>query len=149
MYGLKLLQKLDQKKYRDELGCFLVEGKKGVLDAVEAGAEVIQLVATDSFVRSQVEFCQQPQIKPFFKDRKVIEVGESGFAQMADTATPQGIAAVVKKPTTELSDLLKGKTLALFDDIRDPGNMGTMIRTADWFGVDGIIFYGGADPYQP
>lgn len=39
--------------------------------------------------------------------------------------------------------------MVLLEDVRDPGNVGTMIRTADWFGVDGVIFVGGADPYQP
>ena len=55
MFGPKVLAKLQQKKYRQEYGCFVVEGKKGVLDAVQAGAQVQQLVVTDHFVREQYE----------------------------------------------------------------------------------------------
>lgn len=149
MYGLKTLNKLDQKKYRQEFGCFIVEGKRGVLDAVQAQADVIQLVVTESFMQQQREYCQQPVLAAFFEQKKVLVVSVSDFSQLTETITPQGIAAVVTIPNSTIDDLKKGRLLVLLEDIRDPGNLGTMIRTADWFGVDGIILAGGADPYQP
>lgn len=70
MYGLKVLSKLNQKKYRQEFGCFIVEGKKGVLDSVVSEANVIQLIVSDSFSRQQKEYCFQPEIKSFFDQKK-------------------------------------------------------------------------------
>lgn len=144
-----MLAKLDRKKFREEYGVFLVEGKKGVLDALAAGADVQQLVMTDRFVHEQREFTHQAELRPFFDNHAVLTLGESAFADLADTATPQGVIAVVKLPRVSLAQLQTAKTLAVLDDLRDPGNVGTIIRTADWFGVDGLVFVGGADPFQP
>lgn len=149
MYGLKVLSKLDQKKYRQEFGCFIVEGKRGVLDAVLSRSSVLQLVVTESFVQQQKEYCQQPALTSFFDHNKVLIVSSSEFSQLTETVTPQGIAAVVSIPNYTLDVLKDGRLLVVLEDIRDPGNLGTMIRTADWFGVDGVILAGGADPYQP
>lgn len=144
-----MLAKLDRKKFRDEYGVFLVEGKKGVMDAIAAGADVQQLVMTDRFVHEQRDFTNQPELRPFFDKHAVLTLGEGAFADLADTATPQGVIAVVKLPRVSLAQFQTAKTLAVLDDLRDPGNVGTIIRTADWFGVDGLIFVGGADPFQP
>lgn len=149
MYGHKILAKLDQKKYRDEMGVFVVEGKKGVADAIASQAKIVQLVVTDRFIHQNRDFCQQPAVQKFFQSRNVLTLNDGAFAQLSETTTPQGILAVVKKPETTLASLLKKQTIAILDDIRDPGNVGTMIRTADWFGVDGLLCIGGADPYQP
>lgn len=149
MYGQKVLAKLDQKKYRQEHGIFMVEGKKGVLDALNFAAEVVQLVATDRFVHEQRQFCQLPEVQTFFHQKRVLTLADHAFNALVETTTPQGIAAVVQLPRLSLSALLSGKTIAILDDIRDPGNLGTIIRTADWFGVDALLCVGGADPYQP
>lgn len=149
MYGLKVLSKLNQKKYRQEFGCFIVEGKKGVFDAVVSDAVVVQLVTSEAFVRQQKEYCLQPEIKYFFDQKKVLFVSDSEFSRLVETITPQGIAAVVEIKESKIDFFKNGNLLVLLEDVRDPGNVGTMIRTADWFGVDGVIFVGGADPYQP
>lgn len=149
MFGLKTLTKLNQKKYRREFGAFIVEGKKGVLDAINSKSSVIQLVATASFIQQQKEFCNKPEVVAFLRNQKVLIVAASDFSQVTETVTPQGIAAVVEISTFSLEDLKKGQLLVLLEDIRDPGNLGTMIRTADWFGIAGILLAGGADPYQP
>lgn len=139
MFGLKILSKLNQKKYRHEYGCFIVEGKKGVLDALASGQEVVQLVMTRQFANLEEDFGENQE--------KLI-VDERDFARLAETVTPSGIAAVVRMPNRNLNELAKGQLIVVLEDIRDPGNLGTMIRTADWFGVDGILLLGGADPYQ-
>lgn len=149
MFGPRVLSKLQQKKYRKEYGCFVVEGKKGVIDAIHAKAVIQQLVVTSEFVREQADYCQQPEVRRFFDEYLVLELPESEFARVVESSTPQGVAAVVQTPTTDLSALLPGSVVAVLEDIRDPGNLGTMIRTADWFGVDGLLLIGGADPYQP
>ncbi len=139
MFGLKILSKLNQKKYRQEYGCFVVEGKKGVLDALKSGKEVVQLVMTRQFAN---------QNEKFWDKEEVMTIDERDFARITDTVTPSGIAVVVKMPKNDLELLKKSKIIAVLEDIRDPGNLGTMIRTADWFDLDGILLLGGADPYQ-
>ena len=139
MFGLKIISKLNQKKYRNEYGCFIVEGKKGVLDAIASGKEIIELVMTRQFANFEEDFGENQE--------KLI-VDDRDFARLAETVTPSGIAAVVRMPSHNLADLEKGKFIAVLEDIRDPGNLGTMLRTADWFGLDGILLLGGADPYQ-
>lgn len=150
MLGYKALAKLGRKKYRQQYKAYLVEGKKTVLEAIDSGVGVIQLVTTVSFKQENPEYFAQKPIQQFVNSKKILEVGRSQFAEIADTTTPQGIAAVVNLPLFDLEQLLaSSKTLAILEDIRDPGNLGTIIRTADWFGFDGLICLGGADPFQP
>lgn len=139
MFGLKVISKLNQKKYRQEYGCFIVEGKKGVMEAIEAGQKIIQLVMTNEFAYKE----------PYFaKEQEKLIIKENDFARLAETVTPSGIAAIIELPKNNLSLTKDFKTIAILEDIRDPGNFGTMIRTADWFGLDAILTIGGADPYQ-
>ena len=140
MFGLKILSKLNQKKYRQEYGCFIVEGKKGVNDAIASGKEIIQLVMTRQFANLE---------KDFGNNQEILIVDEKDFAKLAETVTPSGIAAIVKMPNDTLETIKKTKLIAVLEDIRDPGNLGTIIRTADWFGLDAVLLIGGADPYQP
>lgn len=149
MLGYKALAKLDRKKYREQYGYFIVEGKKAVIEAIESDLQVIQLVVTGSFRNDQSEFLNQTAAKQFVTQKKILEVGNKAFSDIADTSTPQGIAAVVKIPDQNLAQMLNQPLIAVLDDVRDPGNVGTIIRTADWFGVGGLVCLGGADPLQP
>jgi TrmH family RNA methyltransferase len=139
LLGIKTLIKLNQKKYRSEYGYFIVEGKKGVLEAIVSGKKIVQLVMTRQFA---------DQERDFGENQEKLVVDEKDFAKIAETVTPSGIAAVVKIPNYTLETIKKTKLIAVLEDIRDPGNLGTMIRTADWFGLDAILLIGGADPYQ-
>ncbi len=139
MFSIKTLAKLQQKKYRYKYGHFLVEGRKGVSDALDSKLEVVQLVMSKKFAREE---------EGFGGNTERLVVDDHDFAKIADTVTPSGIAAVVKIPAYKLDHLAHGKIIAVLEDIRDPGNLGTMIRTADWFGIDGLLLLGGADPYQ-
>lgn len=139
MFSLKTLVKLQQKKYRREYGCFIIEGKKGVLDALASKQEVMQLIMTRKFAREEEGFAGN-------KERLLVD--DHDFAKLTDTVTPAGVAAVVRMPAYKLDEITNGQLIAVLEDIRDPGNLGTMIRTADWFGVSGLLLLGGADPYQ-
>jgi TrmH family RNA methyltransferase len=149
MIGLKLLNKLNQKKYRQEASLFLVEGRKGVLEAVESTAEVQHLVTTREFSQKNPDFWQLKPIKKYTQGNLVLTIESGDFRHLSDTETPQEIMAVVTLPKTSLATLKTAQTIALLEDIRDPGNLGTIIRTADWFGLGGLLLAGGADPYQP
>lgn len=149
MLGFKALSKLHQLKYREQYGCFLIEGKRSVQEAVESPVETLQLIASHQFVQQQPEYCHQPLIKKFFERDLVLLMDQGELAKLSSTSTPQGIAAVVRTPQSSIDTLLSQRRLAILEDIRDPGNLGTMIRTADWFGVGGLLLIKGANPFGP
>lgn len=143
MLSLKNLAKLQQKKYRQEYGLFLVEGKKTIQEAIASGAKPEQLVMTREFAQSSSELFPQERVN-------IVNIAE--FRQLTETVNPEGIMAVLPLPQTTLITLINAahaRQIAILEDIRDPGNLGTMIRTADWFGLSGLVLLGGADPYQP
>lgn len=128
-----LLQK--KQKARKEQGAFVIEGSKMFLEAKQLGLlkrtfvsehYFKSLMDTDPSVLQSVEY-------------EVVE--DKVFDQMADTVTPQGIMAIVSMPSYRLDDMVRTDVanLILLEDLRDPGNLGTIIRTAEAAGVTGII----------
>lgn len=110
---IKLIRSLHEKKYRQEYGMFIVEGKKMVEEAEASGFEIVRIVREE-------------------------EIGEEKMKKITFLNTPSPVLAVLRIPAGEpLSDLPDGLCLAL-DSVRDPGNMGTIIRLADWFGISCI-----------
>jgi TrmH family RNA methyltransferase len=144
-FSIKEISKLDSKSVRDQEGVFLVEGKKVLAEVYLAGLPVIQVLTTEKFLREQHEFLQLYKINR----HDVTIISDQNALRITGTKTPQGVFAVVKKPETQLFDLLKYNFLVVLENIRDPGNLGTILRTADWFGVKGVIVSeDGADPYN-
>jgi RNA methyltransferase, TrmH family len=128
---LKLYRLLQQKKYRDKEGLYIVEGKKMVHDAIKLVPHLItEIICTDQIAK------QLP-----YTVRNITTVTEySLIEQISSLKTPQETIAILKKPTQlePLAETLTGLCLVL-EDINDPGNMGTIIRLADWFGVESIV----------
>ena len=122
---IKLVRSLASTTGRRESGLFLVEGEKMVSEALDSGMKV------RSVWRSS-------------------EIGEDTMAHISALTTPSPALAVVEIPKDD-SPILAGNGLYLaLDDIRDPGNMGTILRIADWFGIDGVFASGGCvDLYNP
>ena len=140
---LKLLQSLSQKKAREKEGMFLVEGWRAVEEACASLNQILLLVYTSDPKRNERYASILSAAKKI--SRESYEASAKEFHLFADTVTAQGIAAVVGTFSNEqektLSQLAKGGrsfVLAL-DEITDPGNLGTIIRTCDWFGADGIL----------
>ncbi len=133
---IKETSKLLQKKYRDETGLFIIEGEKGVSEAIEAGLDIKNV-----FVLSGLES---------FKNLNPIEVTEAVMAKITGAKTAPKVAAVVRQPKYNITDLKNIKKAALFEGIKDPGNLGTILRTAAAFNIEGIILYGDTvDLYNP
>ena len=111
---VKLIRSLQQKKYRDELGLFVAEGEKCVEELSRAFDLVTRVCEGENATRTEIE-------------------------QMSGVQTPQGVIGVFRKPevTNQPFVIPNGLTLAL-DGIQNPGNLGTIIRTCDWFGVHDI-----------
>lgn len=121
---IKNAKKLHQKKYRKS--AYLIEGWHLFEEAVQAGVTIEKVFALESYRDQLVAFPQ------------TIWVSEEILLDLADTQTPQGIVAVIQKEEVGLPDLHQGKYLFL-EDVQDPGNVGTMIRTADAAGFTGVI----------
>jgi TrmH family RNA methyltransferase len=138
----KYIQSLGQKKVRDEEGVFIAEGPKIVAELLaSAGTDIIQLYALHDWIT--VNGINH-------NGAEVIEVEENDLAKISQLATPNKVLAVVKKQ--EVNDQLsaKGVISLVLDTIQDPGNLGTIIRIADWFGLTQIICSKDcADMYNP
>src|SRR5258708_14940786 len=143
-YSVRDLAKLEKRRFRDEEGVILIEGKKILEEARAVGLEVIQVLVTEKFLQQQAEFFRQQQLNQY----PVMHISETNLLRLAGTKTPQGLMAVVKKPDVNLDDIAAGQIIVACDNIRDPGNLGTILRTADWFGVKNILLSSeGTDPY--
>lgn len=130
-----LIQLQKKAKARDEQGIFVIEGLKMFEEAREAGLLQKGFVS-NSFYQEKVS--ENPN---FFDGMEYEIIGDSLFQNVSETKTPQGILGTVRKASYRLEDILKAPKacLLLLEDIRDPGNLGTMIRTAEGAGVTGII----------
>jgi len=145
MLSIKELTKLEKKSFRDETGVFLIEGKKIFQEARKAHLTMDQVLVTEKFMNENRDFFVPLGISY----RDVIIISDHNADRLAGTATPTGLFAVVQKPNISLVDVQKASFVAVLEDIRDPGNLGTMIRTADWFGVKAIVISStGVDAYN-
>lgn len=145
------MRRLATRRFRDLEGKFLAEGIRFVEEALESSFSVEMLVYCEKAMcnaRGQV-LLEAASIKGI----SILEVEEPLFKELADTVTPQGILAVVKWRWYELDDLQAGAKpwlLVLVDGVSDPGNLGTIVRSADAAGADGVILLRGtADIFNP
>ena len=131
---IKLIRSLHQKKYRDEHGLYLAEGIKIVQELLTAYSDMIYLlVATEAAAKTI-----QAGILPTHQEWVLIS--DTELNRISTLTTPPGIMAVVKKPSYQLPEKLPTPSLNLvLDGIRDPGNLGTIIRLADWFGMEHLF----------
>ena len=134
---VKHIKQLKQKKYRDEYKEYIVEGLKIVEEAIEEKEDILLIVICEELLKKQINTY----------DYKVELVSKSIFEMISDTVTPQGILAVIKEKEAQEINF---NVLFALDDIQDPGNMGTIIRTLDAAGIkDLIISNESADIYNP
>lgn len=126
---IKLITSLSQKKYRDETGLFIAEGTKLVNDLTPSFA-CSMLIATGDWLKNNAKI----------NATELIEVEENELQKITNQKSPQGVLAVFEKPVYKwTNDNLSSKLSLALDDIQDPGNMGTIIRVADWFGITDIF----------
>jgi TrmH family RNA methyltransferase len=146
---VRAVAKLAKRSAREKTGLFLAEGPQAVTEALafRAGAVVEVFAASPALERLGAILRSAADAGV-----PVHEVTEQVLAAMSDTVTPQGVLAVCRQPVVELGDLLAGspRLLAILEEVRDPGNAGTVIRAADAAGADGVILTGSSvDAYNP
>jgi TrmH family RNA methyltransferase len=129
---ISLLRSLQNKKDRTEQSLFLVEGLKSVIEFIHSAYQVAAIYYTSSF---------DPKVLKLSQKINLSEISVTDMEKVSSLKTPQQIAALVKIPAWPALDNteLKQKFSLVLDGIQDPGNMGTIIRTADWFGMRHII----------
>jgi TrmH family RNA methyltransferase len=133
---LKYYASLLNKKYRKIENKFLIEGKKIVEEGLASNYDCEKVFITAKFEETNPEL-----INKIRKNKVQVAVLRSvEFQRISDAKAPQGIAAVLKKKSTVFStSLIKDKVLVYLEDINDPGNLGTIIRNCDWFGINNIL----------
>ena len=146
---VRSVAKLAKRQARAETGLFLVEGPQAVAEALAYRAESIVDVYITPAGRDR--YADLVQLAGSL-GLDVETVSESVLETMADTVTPQGVLATSRVFPTTIADLLarKPRLVAILEEVRDPGNAGTIIRAADAAGADGVIFTGNSvDAYNP
>ncbi len=135
------IKKLHQKKYRSELGYFLVEGEHLILELEKAAEHNTALQDCELFVTEGYQHFASRFTKHL--------VSEKTMAQLSDTKTPQGIIAVAPIAYSSKPPLTSEKIIYLYE-VQDPGNLGTILRSLAWFGnFRCLLSPGSVDPYNP
>ena len=129
---IKYIQSLAHKKFREEEGVFIIEGVKMVGELIQEFPEtIVNLYATQHWVN---ENCPQ-ELAGFH----VTVIDEITLGKISQLKTPNQVVAVVKLPKQIPQSKTLSKWVLVLDQIQDPGNLGTIIRTCDWFGIENIV----------
>jgi len=130
---IKLVRSLHEKKYRTEYGLFLVEGKKGVLELLNSDFEIESLFVTNDFYEDNGEQIK----KKGGMNLEVIE--EETLRKISFFETNDSALAVVKQKKDRPIEVGQKEIVIALDEIKDPGNLGTILRIADWYGIKSVI----------
>ena len=118
---IKLINSLKRKKNRIEEGLFVVEGEKNIEELLDSNFEIVNIYGTDEWLT----------------DVEHIKISSKDLERITSLSTPNKVLALVKIPI--VNSINKGITSLVIDSVNDPGNLGTIIRTANWFGIKQII----------
>ncbi|HPH84611.1 MAG TPA: RNA methyltransferase [Ferruginibacter sp.] len=142
---IKYIQSLQHKKFRDEHNCFVAEGPKVVQELLTTGDfNCKSLYALQSWVDAMDQELQQ------YLSGRIWVVKDFELEKMASFATANQVLAVFERKESIAPVSVKNELTLALDDIRDPGNLGTIIRTADWFGIKNLICSNNTvDQYNP
>jgi TrmH family RNA methyltransferase len=146
---IKEVRSLRNRSAREKKGIYFIEGSKFVAEALKENTDILYIIMSDMFLAGQgkeelADIIEKSSIRCY-------GVPESLFGSISDTRTPQGILAVLRLQRQALKEAVPGKgMLVVMDNVRDPGNMGTIIRTADAAGCAGVIVTEGCvDVFNP
>ncbi len=146
---VRAVAKLTKRSARQETGLFLLEGPQAAREVIAYRADsVVELFATPTALEKHAD------VRDAARDAgiEVVFASEDVIDAMADTVTPQGIVAVARQTPTSVRDVFAAspRLVAICEQVRDPGNLGTIIRAADAAGADAVVLTGRTvDPYNP
>lgn len=134
---VKKISSLHKKKYRDEYELFFIEGMKSVKEAINFNWEIENVLYSPDMINYDLG------IEGTIVSKEIL-------CKISDTVTPQGIVAVCKIKNEKIENLGDKRKIVYLDKVQDPGNVGTIIRTADAFGIDSVVLSKEcADVYSP
>ena len=139
---VKYIQSLGQKRQRDEDGVFIAEGPRLVGDLLAAvPAQFVELYASSSWLGEHAAL---------IAGMKIHEVDDIDLERLSQLTTPNEVLAVIRKFVQPAAIKVKDQLVLALDTLQDPGNLGTIIRIADWFGIDQVVCsHDCADMYNP
>jgi len=137
---IKFINALSLKKNREKEGLFIAEGEKMVEELLNSPIKIRQIFSSRNFQHSI-----------FSNHIEIIRITEAELKKISSLSTPNHVLALCEVPTYTLEPaLLKGKLVLVLDALQDPGNLGTIIRIADWFGIENIVCSADTvDTYNP
>lgn len=139
---IKYYASLQKKKFRDEEGIFLVEGDRSVQELFQSSLVLKAVIATSVWFADNA-FLLESQVC-------CIEATITDIERISSLQTPPQVIACVALPSSGDAPILPGKLVIALDTVQDPGNLGTIIRTADWFGISAIVCsHESADAFGP
>jgi RNA methyltransferase, TrmH family len=128
---IKYIQSLGHKKFRNETGLFIAEGPKIVKELLADGLlQIVEVYAT-------TEWQAENKMSRDFQNLTIVTDEE--LQKISGLSTSHQVLAIVKKPEPLTEVITKNKMVLMLDGIQDPGNLGTIIRIADWFGISQVI----------
>jgi TrmH family RNA methyltransferase len=129
---ISLLRSLQQKKFRKAHGLFIAEGLKAILEFINSGFAIDTIYHTEATAAKLLNLPQKINLQ---------QISDNDLLKISSLTTPQQILAVIHLPQLPILQpaLLKQKYSIVLDGLQDPGNLGTIIRTADWFGITHVV----------
>ena len=124
---VKYIQSLYHKKTRESEGVFVVEGPKMVTELLQSGYVVKKIYATSEWA------------KPKNANVEIVDITDADLERISALQAPHQVLAIAEQRTLIEEPMLKGNLTLALDNIQDPGNLGTIIRIADWFGIKQVI----------
>lgn len=128
---IKFINSLEIKKNRQNSKCFIVEGEKMILELIKSKLKTVELFALTDFIRKNNVKLKQID--------SIIEISEKELKKISSLKTPNQVLAIVNIPSPKINNTTFKSLNIVLDNIQDPGNLGTIIRTANWFGVNNIF----------
>jgi TrmH family RNA methyltransferase len=141
--GIKEYKKLaSSKKARDRGDCFVLEGLRLVTDALESGFEPKKIFLTEKNIE---------RLNTLLPENKLICISEKVSEYVSETENSQGVFAVFHKPRRKKPEAVfeKADNIIILNELQDPGNMGTIIRTADALGMDAVVAVSSCEVFNP
>ena len=144
---IKDIRALEMRKRRKETGLFMAEGLRTIIEGMELGAQMQNVVYLTTLsarpdIRKVRDYCISCGGRP-------LEVTQAVLEKLSHKDNPQSVIGVFKQNFKTLADVKPGKCWVVLEEVRDPGNLGTIMRTIDGVGADGVILVGNCcDPYS-
>ena len=133
---IKLIKSLSFKKYRKILKSFIIEGERLVSEAVQSKIIITQVYITDQFIAKS----QHDSLMDLIAENAIITtaINEKEMNSICDTVSPSGILAICEMPNPDDINISNSGNWLYLDEMQDPSNLGTLLRSADWFGIKNV-----------